>query len=210
MNFSKNNFPTKVLTSEWYQIQDVTLAAKRLLGKVVVTEFNGLRTSGIIVETEAYNGIYDKACHAFGNRRTPRTEVMYAGGGVAYVYLCYGIHHLFNVVTNRKGVPDAVLIRAIEPLEGIEIMLERRKMPQLKRTLTSGPGVLSSAMGISTCSSGAALSKESGIWIEDHGITYSENELQAGPRIGVAYAEEHALLPWRFSVKKNPWVSSSK
>lgn len=210
MNFPENNSPPKMLSEEWYLQEDVIIAAKSLLGKVLVTEFNGLITSGIIVETEAYNGIHDKACHAYGGKRTPRTEVMYYRGGVAYVYLCYGIHHLFNIITNKEDIPDAVLIRAIQPVHGVQTMLERRKMIKLKPTLTAGPGVLSSALGIKTELSGITLSPDSGIWVEDHGISFCEDEIQTGPRVGVSYAAEDALHPWRFSVKGNQWVSPSK
>ena len=135
---------------DFYQREDVLAISHELLGKVLCTNFNGSLTTGIIVETEAYAGVADRASHAYGGRRTNRTEVMYSPPGTAYVYLCYGIHHLFNVVTNVEGVPHAVLIRAIEPIEGIDIMLQRRKMSKLLPKLTAGPGILSQALGIST------------------------------------------------------------
>jgi DNA-3-methyladenine glycosylase len=124
---------------EFYQGVDVVAIARELLGKVLVTNIDGAITSGMIVETEAYHGLKDKACHAYNGRRTARTEVMYQSGGLAYVYLCYGIHSLFNIVTNVKDRADAVLIRAIEPLEGLEVMMERRKQAKLQPTLTAGP-----------------------------------------------------------------------
>src|SRR5688572_1316061 len=124
-NSNLMNIPVQRLDHSFYNRQDVARIAKDLLGKILVTRFDGVVTSGRIVETEAYNGAVDKASHAYGNRRTARTEVMYGRPGTAYVYLCYGIHHLFNVVTNRKDIPHAILIRAIEPLAGIETMLLR-------------------------------------------------------------------------------------
>src|ERR1700741_1441905 len=117
----------KKLPVSFYQRENVFEIAKELLGKLLVTKWNGVVSSGRIVEVEAYNGIIDKASHAFAGRRTARNEIMYAKGGVAYVYLCYGIHHLFNVVTNDPETPHAILIRAAEPVYGIDIMLMRTK-----------------------------------------------------------------------------------
>jgi len=187
----------------------VVQIAKELLGKVLVTRFDGLTTSGIIVETEAYAGAGDKASHAYGGRRTARTETMYRMGGVAYVYLCYGIHHLFNVVTNMEDIPHAVLIRAIEPIEGIDIMLERRGKSKLVPSLTAGPGAMSSALGIHTKHTGSRLSGGE-IIIEDRGIVVKKKEIISGTRVGVAYAEEDAYLPYRFLIKDNPYVSKGK
>lgn len=180
--------------------------AQALLGKLVVTKFEGIPTMGRIVETEAYNGIADKASHAYGGRRTARTEVMYSPGGVAYVYLCYGMHHLFNIVTGKRDVPHAVLIRALEPLEGIEKMLQRRNKTQLDFSLTKGPGSAAQAMGIGTFHSGMSL-QSSEMYLADDGFTFSHDALIATPRIGVDYAQEDALLPYRFLVKANPYVS---
>ena len=175
----------------------------------MVTGFEGKLTSGIIVETEAYAGVSDKASHAYGGRRTNRTETMYAKGGTAYVYLCYGIHHLFNVVTNDEDVPHAILIRGIEPLEGIDLMLERRNKEKLTSALTAGPGALSMALGIHTKHSGLSLFGEE-MYIEDRGIKLTSNDIIAGSRVGVAYAEEDAYLPYRFSIKGNKYVSRGK
>ncbi len=180
--------------------------AQSLLGKVLYTNLNGEITAGIIVETEAYNGINDKASHAYGGRRTNRTETLYKEGGVAYVYLCYGMHHLFNVVTSVKDEPHAVLIRAVEPLVGTDIMLKRRKMHSLKQTITSGPGSAAKALGIDRTLNAKDLKGEH-IWIEDHGIHYKPEEIVASVRIGVDYAGEDALLPWRFYVKGNKYIS---
>jgi DNA-3-methyladenine glycosylase len=197
------------LPESFYSRADVAKIAKELLGKVLVTEFGGMHTAGIIVETEAYAGVTDKASHAYGSRRTNRTEVMYMHGGAAYVYLCYGLHHLFNVVTNVQDVPHAVLIRGLEPIEGLEIMLARRNKAKLQPSLTAGPGALSMAMGISTKHTGLLL-KEDLIYIEDRGIKVSGKNIVAETRVGVAYAMDDALRPYRFSIKDNPYVSKGK
>ncbi len=194
------------LPLEFYNRNNVLQIARELLGKILVTNFNNKITSGRIVETEAYNGIVDKASHAFGERRTKRTEIMYAEGGVSYVYLCYGIHHLFNVVTNQKDIPHAILIRALEPVSGIEEMLKRAGKTKPDFSLTKGPGNLSRALGISTVHTGISLS-ESKIFIADDGFSYAKKEIASSPRIGVAYAAEDALLPYRFFVKENRFVS---
>ena len=136
------------LQADFYQREDDLLISRELLGKVLYTNFHGELTSGIIVETEAYAGTTDKASHAYGGRRTKRTKIMYSPGGYAYVYLCYGIHHLFNIVTNKENIPHAVLIRAIQPRDGIEIMLQRRNKKKVDHSLTSGPGSLTRALGI--------------------------------------------------------------
>src|ERR1700722_20084730 len=168
----------KKLDHSFYDRKNVVQIARELLGKILVTQFDGRRTSGRIVETEAYNGVGDRASHAWSGRRTRRTEVMYAAGGTAYVYLIYGIHHLFNVVTNKKDVPHAVLIRALEPMEGMEVMRERmEKGAAVQRdganevlkpdySLTRGPGNLSRALGLRTLHTGVSrLGGE--IWIGD-------------------------------------------
>ncbi|MBO9691085.1 DNA-3-methyladenine glycosylase [Chryseobacterium sp.] len=194
------------LPLSYYSNQDVLFLAKDLLGKVLFTEIDGETTAGIIVETEAYFGVKDKASHAYGGRRTDRTETLYSHGGVSYVYLCYGIHHLFNVVTSVEDEPHAVLIRAVEPLIGKEIMEARRNMPASKPSISAGPGSAAKALGIDHSFNRKKLT-ENEIWIEDHRISYPPDEIIAGPRIGVAYAEEDALLPWRFFVKGNKYVS---
>ncbi|MCS4305492.1 DNA-3-methyladenine glycosylase [Chryseobacterium sp. BIGb0232] len=194
------------LPLSYYSTQDVLFLAQDLLGKVLFTEINGEITAGIIVETEAYNGIYDKASHAYGGRRTDRTETLYSHGGISYVYLCYGIHHLFNVVTSVEDEPHAVLVRAIEPLIGTEIMENRRNMPASKAAISSGPGSAAKALGIDRSFNKKDLTGNE-IWIEDHGIQYPSEDIVTGPRIGVAYAQEDALLPWRFFVKGNKYVS---
>ncbi|WP_316803519.1 DNA-3-methyladenine glycosylase [Pedobacter nototheniae] len=194
------------LKPEFYLNDDVVALAKDLLGKILYTQINGEVTSGIIVETEAYFGVKDKASHAYGGRRTNRTEVMFGEGGKAYVYLCYGIHYLFNITTSVLGDPHAVLVRAIQPLDGLEIIEERRNMPVSKPAVSSGPGSAAKALGINLSFNTKDLTGME-IWIEDHQITYKEEEIAAGPRVGIAYAKEHALLPWRFFVKGNKYVS---
>ena len=194
------------LPHSYYLNNDVLFLAKDLLGKVIYTCIGGKLTAGIIVETEAYNGILDKASHAYGGRRTSRTEMMYSKGGVAYVYLCYGIHNLFNVVTSHDGEPHAILIRAVEPYIGKEVMEARRCMPSIKPAITAGPGSLAKALGIDRSFNGTDLTAEE-IWIEEHGTRYTHSQITQSPRIGVAYAEEHALLPWRYFITGNRYVS---
>lgn len=199
----------KKLSIDFYCRADVLLVAKELLGKVLVTQFEGKQTTGRILEVEAYAGVSDRASHSFGGRRTGRNEVMYGDGGKAYVYLCYGIHHLFNVVTNVKEVPQAILIRALEPVSGADTMLERTGKEKLDYTITRGPGNLSKAMGLLTKHSGISLMGKE-IFLADDGVVYAEGEIAASPRIGVEYAKEDALLPYRFFVKGNPYISGNR
>ena len=194
------------LGDSFYDRPGVVPVARALLGKILVTQFDGRRTSGRIVETEAYNGVGDRASHAWSGRRTRRTEVMFGPGGTAYVYLIYGIHHLFNVVTNKKDIPHAVLVRALEPTEGIPLMLERTGKPRPDTTLTRGPGNLSRALGLLTLHTGTSLLGDD-IWIGDDGWRPKRSTIVAGPRIGVDYAGPDAALPYRFYIKGNPYVS---
>jgi DNA-3-methyladenine glycosylase len=194
------------LTLEFYQRTNVLQIAKELLGKVLVTKWDKIVTSARIVETEAYAGAMDRASHAYGARRTKRNEIMYAQGGHAYVYLCYGIHHLFNVVTNIHDVPHAILIRAGEPLQGVKEMLKRTGKRKLDNTLTRGPGNLSKALGIYTMHSGMSLTDKK-LFIADDGFRYKKKQIIASPRIGVDYAGDHAWWDYRFYVKENPFVS---
>jgi DNA-3-methyladenine glycosylase len=196
----------KKLDDSFYNRNDVLKIAGELLGKILVTKFDGQFTSGRIVETEAYRGETDKASHAYGGRRTKRTEIMYGEPGKAYVYLCYGIHHLFNVITNKKNIPHAILIRALEPLDGIDIMLERTRKTKLDFTLTRGPGNVSKALGLLTQHTGKNLSEDE-VFIADDDFKLNKKEIEITKRIGVDYAEEDALLPYRFSVKGNKYVS---
>jgi DNA-3-methyladenine glycosylase len=191
------------LPSSFYLNPNVVEVAKLLLDKYLCTNIDNQLTIGKIVETEAYCGATDKACHAHFHR-TKRNQVMFSQGGVAYVYLCYGIHHLFNVVTNVEGQADAVLIRAIEPVVGIDTMLQRRNMKKLMYRISAGPGTVSQALGINTAFYGADLQGDT-IWIADNKPVAIEN-ITASTRIGVEYAEEDALLPWRFRIRANAWT----
>ncbi|MDX2301749.1 MAG: DNA-3-methyladenine glycosylase [Microscillaceae bacterium] len=197
------------LPKSFYTQNNVVEIARQLLGKYLFTDFEGELCAGMIVETEAYSGAFDKACHAHFKKRTQRTEIMYQEGGIAYIYLCYGIHSLFNVVTNELDTADAVLIRALEPKIGIETMLKRRKLTKKQYRLTAGPGIMSQAMGITTQYNGIDLIGNQ-IWLEDQGIYPTRKNILASPRIGIDYAEEDALLPWRFTLAGNPWCSKSK
>lgn len=199
----------KILSPSFYTGKDVVKIAKELLGKILLTRFDGVETSGRIVETEAYAGELDGASHAYGGRRTARTEVMYQEGGIAYVYLCYGIHHLFNVVTNKKDTPHAILIRALEPIKGIEKMLERTGKKKLDYSLTKGPGNVAKALGISTKHTGYNL-RTDGIYIMDDGFKIAKKNIHLTARIGVDYAGEDAKLLYRFIVNDNPYVSAKK
>lgn len=189
------------LTKAFYQRDDVLMVAQELLGKFLFSAIDNKLTGGMIIETEAYQGVTDRACHAYGDRRTKRTETMYQEGGICYVYLCYGIHSLLNVVTHGLGHPHAVLIRALKPTEGIAYMYERRKKIHTETLLTSGPGSLTQALGITTQHNGVSL-ESSLIWIENREIVVAPHEIIKGPRIGVDYAGEDALLPWRFRIRK--------
>lgn len=196
------------LPTSYFQNPDVVFLAQDLLGKKLTTFIDGYLCSGIITETEAYSAPEDKASHAFGNKKTPRTAPFFAAGGIAYVYLCYGIHYLFNIVTNVKDVPHAILIRAIEPTEGLETMMARRKKTKFDTTLTTGPGAVAQALGINK-NHNEALIGDDKIWISDvHNLQLFT--IVAGPRIGVAYAQEYAEKPWRFWIKDHKFVSKKK
>lgn len=185
------------LKKDFYTRNHVVEIAKDLLGKILVTKINGRITSGIIVETEAYNGIYDKACHAYNGRKTERNKVMYEEGGISYVYFCYGMHYLFNVVTNVRGIPDAVLIRGIVPYEGKTYIFQRISEKSMKNGVFNGPGKVTKALGIDKSLNAESLLGNK-IWIKDENIRIHENNILVTPRIGVDYAEEDALQPYRF------------
>jgi DNA-3-methyladenine glycosylase len=189
----------QILPKDFYLRTDVVQIAQDLLGKILLTELDGAITFGRISETEAYRAPDDRACHAYGNKRTARTETMFSEGGNAYIYLCYGIHHLFNVVTAPENTAHAVLIRAIQPIEDQELMLLRRKMKKVNPKLSAGPGTLSQALGITTALNGISLlSEESAIRIYDDGFVLDKNLMKVGPRIGVDYAGDCAAWEWRF------------
>jgi DNA-3-methyladenine glycosylase len=205
-SFKVNNIMKK-LPIQFYKGTDVVLIAKELIGKIIVTNFDGFITSARIVETEAYIGLTDRASHSFGGRRTTRNEHMYGAAGTAYVYICYGMHHLFNVVTNAKNVPDAVLIRAVEPIAGAATMLKRTGKPKLDNTLTKGPGNAAKALGISKEHSGINLVKDE-IYIATDGFEIKETSIGISGRIGIESSGDAALLPYRFYVRGNRFVSS--
>lgn len=193
------------LLRSFYTNPDVVQVARELIGCKLITNINGIITGGIIVETEAYNGRTDRACHAFLDKRTPRTKIMYEEGGIAYVYFVYGMHYLFNVVTHNKGFADAVLVRAIEPIIGIDEMKIRRNVNIVSKLLTGGPARLSKAMGIDNALNGADL-LDNKVWIEESEVNFSQIT-DVSNRIGVDYAGEDAALPWRFYVIGNKFVS---
>lgn len=194
------------LGEDFYQRKTVTTIARQLLGKVLVTNINGVLTSGMIVETEAYSW-KERGCHAYGARKTPRNAIMFEKGGNAYVYLCYGIHYLFNIVTNGPDVAEAVLVRALEPISGIDAMISRRGELVRHLHLTSGPGKLTKALGIDRSFNGKSLLNDE-IWVEDTGMRVPASRVQATPRIGIDYAGEDAKLPWRFVIRDNLWLSA--
>lgn len=183
-----------IVPQSFYQSEDVVEVARDLLGKVLVTQSGKTKTSGIIFETEAYCGLTDRACHAWPEKRTPRTQVFYESGGLAYVYLCYGIHQLFNIVTGPENIPQAVLIRSVLPLEGLGLIEKRRGGP--RKVLLDGPGKLTQGLGIKGEWNRWPLFKGQKIWVEDRGIAVGE--VAKSPRIGIDYAGEDARLPWRF------------
>ena len=198
----------KKLPLSFYMREDVLTIAKELLGKILVTKWDNEITSGRIVETEAYAGELDQASHA-SKGRTERTEVMYGSGGKAYVYLCYGIHQMFNIVTSKEGEPHAILIRAIEPIEGKEIMLERTGKKSWDATVTSGPGRVGKAFGFHTSQCGLSLTGDD-LYIADDGYKVKESDIISSPRVGVDYAGEHAEWHYRFYLKDSIYVSGRK
>lgn len=197
-----------LLPAHYYRHQDVLFLSQDLLGKFLLTHIGPVVTGGMIIETEAYRAPEDRASHAFGNKRTKRNASMFKLGGICYVYQCYGIHALFNIVTNEEDIPHAILIRAIHPLIGVEEMLRRRNKSHVDRTLAGGPGTLSQALGIGLDHNGLPLTGPV-IWIEDRGVIVPPDAVITGPRVGVDYAGEDAKLPWRFRIA-SPWLASHK
>ena len=194
-----------ILNRDFYIKDGVTLA-KDLLGKILVKEIDGVLYKGRIVETEAYMGVIDKACHAYNNRRTKRTEAMYREGGYSYIYLIYGMYNCFNVTASIKDNPEAVLIRALEPLENKDLMLKIRKVKR-EIDIANGPGKLTKALRITSNDNNIDLTLGKNIWIEDDG--YVPNKITETPRIGIDYAEEFKDKPWRFYISKNNNVSKN-
>jgi DNA-3-methyladenine glycosylase len=204
-SFQTGNCLYMKLTESFYQRTDVVKIARELLGKGLFTNIDGVITAGLIVETEAYSW-KERGCHAYTGRKTNRNAIMFARGGHAYVYLCYGMYNLFNVVTNREGVADAVLIRGLEPIQGLAEMQLRRGPVRNPFHLTSGPGKLTKAMGIDRKMNGNFLLDDE-VWLEDVGVKVGPAKIDAGPRIGIDYAGEDARLPWRFTIRGNQWIS---
>lgn len=202
---SLNGAGLRILPLAFYLNPDVVALARSLLGKVLVTQWSGAFTAGRIVETEAYAGQLDRASHAYRGR-TPRTAVMFGKGGTAYVYLCYGLHQMFNIVTNVEGIPHAILVRALEPMAGIDLMLQRTGKKQLDTSLTRGPGNVGKAMGFHTVQTGMPLDSEE-LFIAADGFVLRDDAIGSSPRIGVDYAGDDARLPYRFFVRGNPYVS---
>lgn len=199
----------KILPINFYLNKDVIEVGQKLLGKYLFTKIDGVLTGGMITETESYKGIEDKACHAYMGEKTNRNEKMFEKGGIAYVYLCYGMHSLLNVVTNTKGEPEAVLIRAIEPIVGIDMMQKRRNKIKVERSLTAGPGSLSKALGITKKINGKSFKSEN-IWIEDKDVKILKKDIICSKRVGIDYAEEYINKPWRFRIKESKWTSVAK
>lgn len=200
-----NRSKMQKLPPSFYLRNDVIKITNQLLGKVLVTNWNNEYTSGRIVEAEAYAGEIDKASHAWKGK-TPRTSVMFEEGGTAYVYLCYGIHEMFNIVTNKNGIAHAVLIRGVEPMEGVEIMLRRTGKTTFNETLTRGPGNVGKAFGFHRSQCGLSLQSDK-LYIADDGYQFDKKLIFASPRIGVDYAGEDALLDYRLYIKGNKFVS---
>ncbi len=196
------------LSLNFYRRENIFQISLELIGKILVSHINGIRTSGRIVEIEAYNGIIDKASHAYNGKRTKRNETMYAEAGKAYMYICYGMHDMFNVITNEEGIPHAILIRAIEPLEGMETMMKRKGLSAFTNKLTICPGNLSKAMGLNVEQDGEFLNSKT-VYIAEDGFHFDESLICRSARIGMTSAGEDSLQPYRFYVKGNPFVSSA-
>ena len=184
------------ISKDYFLQDDVVSLAKSLIGCTMHSFIDGMYCCGIIVETEAYAGITDRASHAYGDRKTARTEVMYRSGGIAYIYFSYGMHHLFNVVTAAAGIPHAVLIRGLFPLVGEDFMQQRRGRKIAVADLANGPAKLTKSMGITLKHNCLSLDGNV-IWFENEAPNLI-NKLVSGPRIGIDYAGEDALLPYRF------------
>lgn len=192
------------LSVEFYTQDDTLLISRQLLGKKLCTSIDGIFTSGLIVETEAYRGPDDLGSHAYNNKRTSRNDIMYAEGGVAYMYICYGIHDMLNIVTGKEGNSHAVLIRALEPVDGIQHMVDRRGIQDLKR-LCKGPGALARAMGLSKKHNGMSLQSDV-VWVEDS-ADISKHDIWETSRVGLNIQGLYRDIPWRFYIKGNQFIS---
>jgi DNA-3-methyladenine glycosylase len=199
-----------VLPLAFFQRPDVLLTARELLGKHVCTLLDGELTTGRIVETEAYRHEGDPSITLHLQRKARQAQALYQPGGHAYLYTVYRVHTLFNITAHDADHPDAILIRAIEPLEGVEVMLRRRGLAKVARNLTAGPGVLSQALGLTPALNGEPLTGPR-IWLEDAGENISEENILASSRVGLEYAGDEAVaLPWRFRLKDSKWTSPAK
>ncbi len=196
------------LQKEFYTRTDTVQVARELLGKKLISTFNGITTSGIICETEAYCGITDRGCHAYNNRYTERTKIMYAEGGVTYVYLCYGVHFLFNVVTHTRDNPHAILIRAIEPVDGLSAIIKRRNKKKADSGLGAGPGLVSQCLGFTTKHTGLSLLEDT-IRIEE-GEDIARKNIVESPRVGMHFEGPYKDIPWRFRIRNSPFTSKAK
>lgn len=194
------------LPLSFYQSDDVVALSAKLLGKQLFTNLDGDVTGGIIVETEAYRGPEDLGSHAYNHRRTARNEVMYTQGGVIYMYICYGIHDMLNIVTGTEGDSHAILIRAIEPMVGLDVMRSRRDIQNDDRRLCKGPGALAKALGLKKVHNGISLISNE-IWIEDSPFEVPTEDIIATPRIGLNIEEPYKSIPWRFYIKGNKFIS---
>ncbi|NEU07087.1 DNA-3-methyladenine glycosylase [Flavihumibacter sp. R14] len=194
------------LPLSFYQRNDAVLVARELLGKHIYTNIDGQLTGGVIVETEAYQGPEDRGSHAYNHRKTPRNEIMFKAGGVVYMYICYGIHDMLNVVTGTDGTSHAVLIRAVDPRVGIETMRERRNLFTEDTRLCRGPGALAKALGLVKAHNGINLLEDK-IWIEDRNEIVNESDIIASARVGMNYDGPYKTIPWRFYMKGNKNVS---
>lgn len=198
------------IAKAFYNNDNVVHVARELIGKILVTNINSQTTMGIIVETEAYQGLADRASHAYNGKRTARNEHMYAEAGTAYVYICYGMHQMMNIVTNKKEVPDAILIRAVEPLQGLEIMQQRTGKLPGDYTITRGPGNVAKAFGIAKIHSGISLTGNEVYLLHNDGYDSAGKIIGVSARIGIHYAGLDAALPYRFFVKGNKFVSGGR
>jgi DNA-3-methyladenine glycosylase len=199
----------KKIPASFYLRKDVVLIARELIGKIIVSQIEGIRTAGRIVETEAYVAITDKASHSYGGKRTSRNQHMYEIGGTLYVYICYGLHQMVNIVTNEKNIPDAILLRAIEPLEGITEMTRRTGKDRNDKTITRGPGNVGKALGIFKNHSGISLSGNE-IFLAEDNFKIHPDRIGISSRIGVESSGSDAALPYRFFLKRNVYVSKGQ
>lgn len=197
----KNKLPV-----EFYRQDDVVSVARQLLGKHLYSFVDGQLTGGVIVETEAYRGPEDRGSHAYNGKRTPRNEMMYQAGGVAYMYICYGIHDMLNIVTGIEGISHAALIRAIEPTEGLEVMRIRRGIFDQDGRLCRGPGALAKSLGLTKLHNGVDLQKDT-IWLTDEGLNYRDDQVVSSARVGMNFDGPYKSIAWRFYVRGNAFVS---